>query len=235
MSLVIYHHNCFDGFTAAWVANRHLKGNVECMPATYGKNFDKEALLKKIHYRTVYVLDFSYPEHLMVEMAKEAYAIILIDHHKTARWAVNYYPIDNVHNQLEAISKCYSDGLPPLITLFDIERSGAGLTWDFFNPGVKRPKIVEHVEDRDLWKFKNAHTKDIHAYMSSHDFSFENWNKIDSHLSSSDTFYMACHRGDAILAKQEVDINKIIKEQTIKLKIGGDLRRHGSTGPIHVG
>jgi hypothetical protein len=37
--------------------------------------------------------------------------------------------------------------------IFDMNRSGAGMVWDFFHPDEPRPWIVDYVEDRDLWRF----------------------------------------------------------------------------------
>jgi len=54
--LIIYHGNCPDGFTAAWVAARAL-GDHELFLGTYGEDPPYE-LAKD---RQVFIVDFSYP------------------------------------------------------------------------------------------------------------------------------------------------------------------------------
>jgi oligoribonuclease NrnB/cAMP/cGMP phosphodiesterase (DHH superfamily) len=135
--LVIYHGNCPDGFTAAWVAARAL-GEVELFAAKYGEP-PPYALAKD---RSVYVLDFSYPRaQLEALYAEYASVLIVLDHHKTAQ------------AELEGLAYC----------TFDMQRSGASLTWDYFHPGRpdSRPWIVNYVEDRDLWRFKLPWSEEI--------------------------------------------------------------------------
>jgi oligoribonuclease NrnB/cAMP/cGMP phosphodiesterase (DHH superfamily) len=63
----------------------------------------------------------------------------MLDHHKTAieQYAVNI------------------EVMPENVTIvFDLKRSGAGITWDYFYPDKPRPDLINYVEDRDLWLFK---------------------------------------------------------------------------------
>ena len=72
---------CADGFTAAWVAHRHLaKANrtPELFRGVYG--FPPA----DVAGREVYLLDFTYPRAVVEEMAKTAKHITILDHHETA-------------------------------------------------------------------------------------------------------------------------------------------------------
>ena len=60
--LVIYHGNCYDGFTAAWIANSALN-DAELIPAKYGDP------PPDVMAREVFVLDFSYPREVMQAMS----------------------------------------------------------------------------------------------------------------------------------------------------------------------
>ena len=62
---------------------------------------------------------------------------MVIDHHKTAQ------------EQLKDFDHC----------VFDMNKSGARLTWEYFNPGKKVPKVIQLVEDRDLWRFELEDSK----------------------------------------------------------------------------
>ena len=52
--LVIYHANCPDGFTAAWIARKAFGPDCEFIPAHYGDS------PPDCTGRSVYILDFSY-------------------------------------------------------------------------------------------------------------------------------------------------------------------------------
>ncbi len=54
--LVIYHHNCPDGFTAAWIANKYLR-DAELRPMDYT---DEPPTDDEVRDREVYVVDFSF-------------------------------------------------------------------------------------------------------------------------------------------------------------------------------
>jgi oligoribonuclease NrnB/cAMP/cGMP phosphodiesterase (DHH superfamily) len=136
--LVIYHANCIDGFTAAWVA--WLKfGDVatEYVAANYGDT------APTVEGRDVLVVDFSYPRDVMLGMREVASSLLVLDHHKTAQASL--------------------EGLP--FAKFDMARSGAGIAWDELHGG-ERPWLVDYVEDRDLWRWKLSGSKPINAWIS---------------------------------------------------------------------
>lgn len=151
--LIIYHANCFDGWTAAWIAHKATGGTAELYAAQ--------------HYtdppdctgRRVLVVDFAYvPREATERMASQATDILILDHHKT--------------------NQQHLAGLP--YVEFDMDRSGAGITWDYFHPNQERPPIVKHVEDRDLWRFQYPETKAYHAAMSRYPKTIEAWGEIAS-------------------------------------------------------
>ncbi|MGH0031697.1 MAG: DHHA1 domain-containing protein [Myxococcota bacterium] len=151
--LVIYHANCYDGFTAARIAQEALNhvGHVpELFPAKYGEP------PPDVHNRVVYVLDFSYPREVMEDMHAKAAHLQVLDHHKTAAEAC------------DGLSFCE----------FDMERSGCRMAWDHFN-GTHPPDWVLRVEDRDLWRFRFDDTREVHAYIASLPMSTEEWDRLD--------------------------------------------------------
>lgn len=146
--LVIHHGNCYDGFTAAWVAHRHSP-DAEFVGAQWG---DPPPDVTGKH---VLIADFSYPREVLLEMESKAKSLLVLDHHvkPTGEYA-----------DLECV-------------IFDVERSGAGLTWDVLW-GSPRPRIVNQVEDRDLGKFSLEGSRRYHAAMTSFPMTFENWDTI---------------------------------------------------------
>ena len=142
-TLVIYHSDCLDGLGAAWSAFCKLGNQSRYIPARYGDDlpdFEPGA--------TLYIVDFSYPPQLLVDASEKAGNIILIDHHMTA---------------MEQYDNFFKTQSPPenLSINFNMARSGCVLTWQYFFHDLKLPKVLLHIEDRDLWHFKLDGTREI--------------------------------------------------------------------------
>lgn len=151
-ALVIYHAECYDGFTAAWVARRRMPG-CELFEGRYG---EEPPYLEAVG-RDVYVLDFSYPREQMLKLEQIANSLFVLDHHKTAE------------------ANCQGLGF----CQFDMERSGCRMAWDYFFPHSSAPDWLLRIEDRDLWRFAYPETKDVHAYVASLPMVMEDWDEIN--------------------------------------------------------
>jgi oligoribonuclease NrnB/cAMP/cGMP phosphodiesterase (DHH superfamily) len=149
--LVLYHGQCLDGFAAAWVAFRRFGGAAEYHAVQFG-----DALQYPVAGRDVLILDFSYPREQLLEMKKQAATLLVLDHHLTAQ------------QDLAGLD----------FAIFDLERSGATLAWDYFFPGEGRPWLVSYVEDKDLWRWKLPDSEEVSAALQSYSRSFKMWEKI---------------------------------------------------------
>jgi nanoRNase/pAp phosphatase (c-di-AMP/oligoRNAs hydrolase) len=108
--------------------------------------------------RDVVLVDFSYPRDQMFTLAKDAKSLLVLDHHKTAQETLQLW----VAPQNTTV-------------IFDMNKSGAGLAWDYYFPKAERPFLVNYVEDRDLWNWKLPHSRELNAYISILPFVFEAW------------------------------------------------------------
>ena len=161
---IIYHGNCYDGITAAWVAWKKLREqNPVLIPGFYGEkppSFKEKTL--------IYILDFSYSEEVIQSYLEQGHAIVLLDHHASAAKSLeNLTKTSGYHRNLQ-IS-------------FDMNRSGAGMAWNYFrDEEVPYPEVVKLVEDRDLWKFQyGTRSRELYAYMQLYvDFSESPENQI---------------------------------------------------------
>ena len=146
--LIIYHAHCMDGCAAAWAAWTSL-GETDCVmyPANY-----QEPPPPIEGYERVYIVDFSYKKDVLEEMFKVNENITIIDHHKSAQ------------DELSA----WADH-PEIV--FDLEHSGAVLTWQYFNPGVDVPRLLQYVEDRDLWKWELPDSLEVSTALRARGFS----------------------------------------------------------------
>ncbi|MGL4693647.1 MAG: DHHA1 domain-containing protein [Stenotrophomonas maltophilia] len=189
--LVIYHANCADGFTAAWAVR-------QAMDADFHAGVHGEAP-PDVAGRDVILVDFSYPRAQLVDMAQVARSILVLDHHKSAGAelrsgevkvgtigqaglkAARIVRLDNLPDAREAWlhyeeTATVLDGV--VCAFFDMDRSGAGIAWDFFHPGKARPALIDHVEDRDLWRFALHGTREIQSALFSYPYRFEVWDEL---------------------------------------------------------
>lgn len=214
--LCIYHSNCADGFGAAWVVRKFFGGD--------GVDFHAGVYQKPppdVTGRDVILVDFSYKYPVILKMAEDAHSILILDHHKTAQEdlagfvgaACNFKQSVDLARSLLELSNT-----PPVSVVFDMARSGAGITWDFFFPYHPRPALINHIEDRDLWLFKLEGTREIQANVFSWPYDFEVWDR----LMAADTASLRAE-GAAIERKHFKDIEELLRVTTRRMKIGGHI------------
>lgn len=192
-TVVIYHSNCADGFTSAWVVRKALGNDVEFFPGVY------QTPPPDVTGADVYIVDFAYKRDVMEAIIAKANSVTHIDHHATA------------------IADCA--GLEKyMTTLYSPENtaSGAMLTWMFFFPTEEVPQIIKHVDDRDRWQFKIPHTKEIQASIFSYAYTFENWD----FLMTTDITNLVIE-GKTIDRKHLKDVRELIGVLKTRQNIGG--------------
>ena len=133
--LILYHAHCTDGACAAWAAGRRYP-NATLLAVRY------QEPPPDVTDKDVLIVDFSYPRAVLLDMHAKAKSLRVFDHHKTAA------------KDLEGLDFC----------VFDMERSGAGITWDELHD-TPRPWLVDYVEDRDLWRWALSDSETINAYL----------------------------------------------------------------------
>jgi oligoribonuclease NrnB/cAMP/cGMP phosphodiesterase (DHH superfamily) len=62
-----------------------------------------------------------------------------------------------------------------------MQRSGAGLAWDFFHPGERRPKWIDYLEDRDLWRRQLSGTDEFTIALRSYPQDMDIWRALFHH------------------------------------------------------
>lgn len=168
--LVLYHAECPDGMAAAWAVWRGInnRGVAEYRPVKYSDPVPKDAA-----GREVIVVDFCFNK---LEQMQELYGLskklTVIDHHKSAG------PI------LEDLRKI-TDDKERLTIVYNVDKSGARLAWDFFHPEKGIPPLVLYVEDRDLWRWKLLNSKEVNTYIGGAELSLSAYSELDRVLSES--------------------------------------------------
>jgi uncharacterized protein len=176
----LYHNNCPDGFGSALAA--------------YLKFGDKSEYIGVKHQQDppemepgseVYILDFSYPRQVMEALLAQHVKVITLDHHKTAQEAL----------------------LGLRGALFDMNRSGAMISWEYFHPEREIPDLFRYIQDRDLWQWKLEGTGKIAAGLQLLPQEFDLW--ID--LLAPEGLERLRQDGKTILRYQTREIHGLLK------------------------
>lgn len=163
-ALVIYHGSCTDGFCAAWLLRKYLGNDAKYWPTQHGEEPPAKLDLQN---RDIYIVDFSYPRDVLISMNElcKPGKLVVLDHHKTAAAELADLPF----------------------ATFDMNKSGARLTWDYLASGpwsndiimtIYRNWLVDYTEDRDLWRFALPESRAINAAIRSYPLNFEEWDKL---------------------------------------------------------
>lgn len=195
--LCIYHGNCADGFSAAWaVWRKHPEASFHA--GVYGQP------APDCTGKDVYLVDFSYKGNELQRIIDQAQSVTIIDHHKTAQAEIQ--PL------LDA---------GKINGIFDMTKSGAVLTWEWFHPNKEVPQFLKHVQDRDLWKFEIEGSREISSYIFSFEYDFNNWDILEHNLGNRNGWQRCFQQGEAIERKHFKDIAELIEVVKRPMKIGG--------------
>lgn len=180
--LVLSHKGCPDGIASSWVYFTFLRQEnktsfrengtqlVDAVfyPAIAGKFTD-------IDYKDqdLIMFDVSKTSTDLIKVAKVAKSITILDHHHS------------LEKEMAKLTPSEIDKLTNVKILYDVERSGAQITWDFFFPDKKRPWFIDIIADRDLWKWQIANSKSIGAYLYQN--GYYTWKGFDSLMSCAES------------------------------------------------
>ena len=184
INTVIYHANCNDGFGACYSAWKLLGNRCEYIPCAHGDDYPD------VTGRKVAILDFSFSNATTKKMIEQAESLIVIDHHKS-----NMVELHDISS-----------------TIFDMSKSGAILAWEFFHPGKEAPKFIQYIQDRDLWKWELAYSKEFSAAFDMVPWLFHEYEKFED----DSVFDDAVKRGSYILAYSKTVIKKICDKAVSK-------------------
>ena len=194
--ICIYHANCPDGFASAWVVRKALGNNVIFHEGVHQQSPPDVTGLD------VFLVDFSYKKNVIEEMLKTAASITILDHHISAKEELHSLLING---QLKG--------------LFDLNKSGAMITWEWFYPDLAAPKLIEFIQDRDLWRFELEGTREVTTGLSSYSFDFAIWDKFMSYNISK--LQGLKNDGAAIERKIKTDIENLISNGVRRMMIAG--------------
>lgn len=182
--VVFYHANCSDGFSSAWVAWKKFGDSSVYVPVQHGTPFPLMPEDKE-----VYMVDIIPAEEVLKEIILKNKVVIAIDHHATNQEKIALIPGAK----------------------FDLTKSGAVLTWEYFFPNTPVPKLLQYVQDMDLWQWKLPQSKEIISYLDLFDFDFETWNQLAVDMEDSTIREGFVKQGSLIENYENKEVEKIIK------------------------
>ncbi len=194
--IVFYHKNCQDGFACAWVAWKMFKNKAEYIPFNYQVSFDYNIKKKKIYF-----LDVCPDRKILEKLKKDDCEIVIIDHHLSAK------------KNLDLASP------GSFIIRLNMRHSAAILTWKYFFPEKKIPKILLYAEDMDLWNFKRRFSREIIASISLSDFDPKEWDRLADDIEDNKKRKKYILIGKEIV-KHEDEMIKEIVQKAKKIKMG---------------
>lgn len=146
--IILYHAKCFDGFGAAWAAYKKFGNTAEYIPVN-----DHTTPPDGLDGKEIYIVDFSYPKDILLDIEQRAKELVVIDHHKSAE------------EDVRAVKE----------HVFDLYHSGAILTWQYFFPDEEPPLLLKYVEDGDLWRFNLPLSEAARKILEITPFEFSDW------------------------------------------------------------
>jgi len=150
MNTYVIHHNDSDGYGAGLAAYTKFGNEARYLPIDYGWKFPELE-----PNSNVYILDFSILRNELDELVAKMNFVLVLDHHKSAEEQLKNHPN----------------------AIFDMNRSGAGIAWDYFHSNVTRPDFINYIEDADLWRFSLPNSKDVRNSIFLIDLNIEEYTK----------------------------------------------------------
>ena len=215
--LVVVHAAGPDGWACEFLFRRHFGANADYMQARYG-----DPVPDVTPRPWVYIADFSWPADEMESMAAACGGrLTLIDHHKTAASAVARLAVSANIGVYKTTPK----------VVFDLEHSGAVLTWQYLKDAGatdpvfathEPPLIVQYVQDRDLWKWELPESKEINAALASYPKTVEDWTALHGLVTSvaGGGYWRLVREGEAILRRQDQEVQAAVA-RAVEMDIAG--------------
>jgi len=137
---IIYHRNCFDGFSGFYL---FMKSKLWIpKPIVFPDVPSSKKIPPNINGKNVIIIDVAYDASVIKKISELANKILFIDHHVTIQEDIKKLKLDNPHE-----------------IVYDDTESGASLVWKYFFKNEKMPKFIKYIKDNDIgaWKYKKTH------------------------------------------------------------------------------
>ena len=184
--LILYHKNCPDGFGAAWAARKKFGNKAEYLGVDH-RFTPKEKFIKT--RKEIYTLDFCYSQSILKKLLKINPNIAVIDHHITSK-------------EIIKSAKNY---------FYALNHSGSVLSWMYFHSKKPVPRLLQYIEDVDLWKWKLPFSAEISVALELYNnFDFKKWDKIAPNFEDAKKIMKYVNEGKLILKYRGAILKRIL-------------------------
>ena len=206
---VIYHGACRDGRAGAYAAWKHFGADAEYIASYYGTDSHPN-----LAGREVYVIDYCYKKEDILTVEAETKLLVVLDHHASAKESMEL-----IRNKV-----------------FDINHSGSVIAWNYFHPDTVVPKLLQYIEDYDLWRYALPYSRDIEHYLDALEFEdgtgfdFSKFDKFVDDFDNPEKFEKMKLEGsyyrkyiDSVITKRITLADKVTFEGHVVLAVEGGL------------
>lgn len=192
--VILYHAECPDGFGAAWATHKKFGDSADYIGVHH-----EAPIPEGLEDKEIYMIDFTYPAEITKELIKKNKRVTAIDHHASMQETI-------------VLTRDYS---------YDNNHSGAVLAWKYFHGDKPVPKILEYVEDRDLYRFSLPDSRAICTFMNSFDYDFDVWNELAGNIEDMGKRADLVEKGNLIVKYEAELVRKTIEENARLVEFEG--------------
>jgi hypothetical protein len=187
----IYHAGCPDGFGAAWSVWTSWGGEGNFVARGHEDHVKPEEFEDNL----VAFVDIAPRNDELRDLAEYASQVVVLDHHVTARARYELDPelgraLDREGHEI----------------LFDMNHSGAVLSWNYFNADTPVPDLLRYVEDQDLWSWALPDSDAVNAAIASYPRTFDDWTRLANRPISE-----LVAEGTPIVRANRVEVERIVR------------------------
>lgn len=219
MKTYVLYDRDLDGKGAAYSAWKRFGDDAEYMELAHGDDRDQPPVDKlPDEPARIFVLDYSWDLQNLFDLA-DKHELTVIDHHESlldqVSRVVPLHPdlcdTENgyVNSDIGQLVYPEEDKTVSTFELYlDTNRSAAVLSWFYFHQSLT-PRLLNHIEDRDLWKWELENTDAILKALEAEGVDFQT---IDRYAEDIDKLIT---RGGAVTSYRDELVDRAIDNLTI--------------------
>jgi len=184
--ILFYHKGCPDGFGSAYCFWKKFKNKMSYEAVSHGQVLDPGLYTGK----EVYMADICLDKEQMLKIKSLAKKFCVLDHHITARDKFDEYDF----------------------FIFNQDRSGAMMCWEYLFPNKEPPLIIKYIQDRDLYLWQYPDSRSILSVLDSEGFDFQRWQSFEKKISRKRSRDIILEQGQSIDKSKQIMVNIIVKK-----------------------
>jgi len=168
--IVLYHGNCPDGFGGAYAAWKKFGDSAE-----YVALHRDTPMPTGLAGNDLIFVDFCYEKSVMDKLLQEANSLVVLDHHEGVEDVIRAMPT----------------------YVYDANRSGASIAWNYFHPDTPLPYFLKIVEQVDLYRKITDDDRALMRYAYAQPKTFGVWDDLTNRIEDLSERALMVERGRA--------------------------------------